>query len=101
MDQCRAWSTGARWAGPVVFLVAGEGHDIARLGGSGPGHRGGDGVEDSGYVFTNPDGAPIEGATLTRRFNTLPRRAGLRRIRFHDLRHSAATSSWSKEWNSS
>ncbi|MFJ1576471.1 tyrosine-type recombinase/integrase [Streptomyces sp. NPDC088182] len=58
-------------------------------------------MEDSGYVFTNPDGAPIEGATLTRRFNTLPRRAGLRRIRFHDLRHSAATSSWSKEWNSS
>ncbi|WP_397896464.1 tyrosine-type recombinase/integrase [Streptomyces canus] len=43
------------------------------------------------YVFTRPNGAPIEGATLTRHFNTLLRQAGLRRIRFHDLRHSAAT----------
>ena len=45
----------------------------------------------SGYVFTRPDGSPIEGATLTRHFNALLRRATLRRIRFHDLRHSAAT----------
>jgi integrase len=36
-------------------------------------------------------GSPIEGATLTRHFNTLLRRATLRHIRFHDLRHSAAT----------
>ncbi|MFD1661042.1 tyrosine-type recombinase/integrase, partial [Streptomyces caeni] len=41
----------------------------------------GAGWKDSGYVFTRPDGAPIEGATLTRHFNTLLRRAGLRRIR--------------------
>ncbi|MCH0570986.1 site-specific integrase [Streptomyces sp. MUM 136J] len=47
--------------------------------------------KSSGYVFTRPDGYPIEGATLTRHFNTLLRRATLRRIRFHDLRHSAAT----------
>ncbi|MFE0681212.1 tyrosine-type recombinase/integrase [Streptomyces sp. NPDC058961] len=46
---------------------------------------------DSGYVFTRPDGAPIEGSTLTRHFNTLLDRAGLRRIRFHGLRHSTAT----------
>lgn len=45
----------------------------------------------SGYVFTRTDGNPIEGATLTRHFNALLRRAALRRIRFHDLRHSAAT----------
>ncbi|MFI9325668.1 tyrosine-type recombinase/integrase [Kitasatospora aureofaciens] len=51
----------------------------------------GAGWKDSGYVFTRPDGAPIEGATLSRHFNTLLRRATLRRIRFHDLRHSAAT----------
>ncbi|MGA6160010.1 tyrosine-type recombinase/integrase [Stenotrophomonas sp. NPDC087984] len=31
----------------------------------------------------------MEGATLTRHFNTLLRQARLRRIRFHDLRHSA------------
>ncbi|RMB81842.1 site-specific integrase [Streptomyces shenzhenensis] len=51
----------------------------------------GTGWRDSGYVFTRPDGAPIEGSTLTRHFNTLLRRAGLRHIRFHDLRHSTAT----------
>ncbi|MEU6171626.1 site-specific integrase [Streptantibioticus parmotrematis] len=45
----------------------------------------------SGYVFTRPGGSPIEGATLTRHFNAPLRRAALRRIRFHDLRHSAAT----------
>ncbi|MDH6128407.1 site-specific integrase [Kitasatospora sp. GP82] len=47
--------------------------------------------KDSGYVFTRPNGAPIEGATLTRHFTALLRQARLRRIRFHDLRHSAAT----------
>ncbi|WP_328320326.1 tyrosine-type recombinase/integrase [Streptomyces sp. NBC_00388] len=47
--------------------------------------------QDSGYVFTRPDGAPIEGSTLTRHFNALLRQARLRRIRFHDLRHSTAT----------
>ncbi|MEU6402208.1 site-specific integrase [Streptomyces sp. NPDC046985] len=51
----------------------------------------GTGWKASGYVFTRPDGSPIEGATLTRHFNTLLHRATLRRIRFHDLRHSAAT----------
>ncbi|MFJ8041362.1 tyrosine-type recombinase/integrase [Kitasatospora sp. NPDC096147] len=51
----------------------------------------GTGWKDSGYVFTRPNGAPIEGATLTRHFTALLRRARLRRIRFHDLRHSAAT----------
>ncbi|MFJ3191567.1 tyrosine-type recombinase/integrase [Streptomyces griseoviridis] len=51
----------------------------------------GTGWKASGYVFTRPDGNPIEGATLTRHFNTLLRRAKLRRIRFHDLRHSTAT----------
>ena len=57
-----------------------------------PGTRsGGTNWRASGYVFTRPAGSPIEGATLTRYFNALLRRASLRRIRFHDLRHSAAT----------
>lgn len=60
----------------------------------------GEGWQDSSYVFTRPSGAPIEGATLTRHFTALLHRARLRRIRFHDLRHSAAPSSWSREWNS-
>jgi integrase len=49
------------------------------------------GWRDGGYVFTRPNGAPIEGATLTRHFTALLRQARLRRIRFHDLRHSTAT----------
>lgn len=51
----------------------------------------GTGWKDSGYVFTRPNSAPVEGSTLTWHFNTLLRQARLRRIRFHDLRHSTAT----------
>ncbi|MEU9625179.1 tyrosine-type recombinase/integrase, partial [Streptomyces sp. NPDC048155] len=36
-------------------------------------------------------GRPIDPTNLTRTFLTLLRKAGLRRIRFHDLRHSTAT----------
>ncbi|MFD5258837.1 tyrosine-type recombinase/integrase [Streptomyces bobili] len=45
----------------------------------------------SGYVFTIPQGGPIDPTNLTRTFTTLLRKVGLRRIRFHDLRHSTAT----------
>ncbi|GAA3236338.1 site-specific integrase [Streptomyces thermocoprophilus] len=45
----------------------------------------------SGYVFTTPQGGPIDPTNLTHTFTTLLRKAGLRRIRFHDLRHSTAT----------
>ncbi|MGW0703224.1 tyrosine-type recombinase/integrase [Streptomyces sp. NPDC002867] len=46
---------------------------------------------DSGLVFTTPTGRPLDPANLTRRFRSFLNRAGLRRIRFHDLRHSTAT----------
>ncbi|MGW9451441.1 tyrosine-type recombinase/integrase [Streptomyces sp. NPDC055632] len=46
---------------------------------------------DSGLVFTTPTGGPLDPASLTRRFRSFLDRAGLRRIRFHDLRHSTAT----------
>ncbi|MCS0639220.1 tyrosine-type recombinase/integrase [Streptomyces sp. LP05-1] len=42
-------------------------------------------------MFTTPQGRPIDPTNLTRTFTTLLRKAGLRRIRFHDLRHSTAT----------
>ena len=45
----------------------------------------------AGYVFTTAQGGPIDPTNLTRAFTTLLRKAGLRRIRFHDLRHSTAT----------
>ncbi|WP_405525504.1 site-specific integrase [Streptomyces canus] len=47
--------------------------------------------QDNGYVFTTPQGRAIDPTNLTRTFITLLRKAGLRRIRFHDLRHSTAT----------
>ncbi|MFL6111828.1 MAG: tyrosine-type recombinase/integrase [Catenulispora sp.] len=46
---------------------------------------------EHGLVFTKQDGTPFEGSTLTRPFAKLCDRAGIRRIRFHDLRHSCAT----------
>lgn len=46
---------------------------------------------DGGLVFATPTGGPLDPANLTRHFGRLLRRAGLRRIRFHDLRHSTAT----------
>ncbi|MFD5573990.1 tyrosine-type recombinase/integrase [Streptomyces cadmiisoli] len=47
--------------------------------------------QHNGHVFTTPQGRPIDPTNLTRTFTTLLRRAGRRRIRFHDLRHSTAT----------
>ncbi|MFG3053006.1 tyrosine-type recombinase/integrase [Kitasatospora sp. NPDC048239] len=45
-----------------------------------------------GYIFTAPSSAlPVEPSTLNRRFATMLHQAGVRRIRFHDLRHSTAT----------
>ncbi|WP_432033139.1 tyrosine-type recombinase/integrase [Streptomyces antibioticus] len=46
---------------------------------------------DSEHVFTTAQGGSIDPTNLTRAFTTLLRKAGLRRIRFHDLRHSTAT----------
>ena len=46
---------------------------------------------DSGLVFRGPFGDPLDPNTLTRNFGKLVRKAGLRRIRLHDLRHFHAT----------
>ncbi|MYZ36697.1 tyrosine-type recombinase/integrase, partial [Streptomyces sp. SID4917] len=47
--------------------------------------------QHSRHVFTTAQGGPIDPTTLTRTFTTLLRKADIRRIRFHDLRHSTAT----------
>ncbi|WP_353505503.1 site-specific integrase [Verrucosispora sp. ts21] len=47
--------------------------------------------QHNGYVFTTPQGRPIDPTNLTRTFTTPLRRADLRRIRFHDVRHSTTT----------
>jgi integrase len=46
---------------------------------------------DSGHVFATMLGKPHHAATITRAFQNALDRAQLPRIRFHDLRHSAAT----------
>ena len=44
------------------------------------------------WVFCNGDGGPLDGDNLRHRvFYKLLAKAGLRRVRFHDLRHSYAS----------
>lgn len=48
--------------------------------------------QDTGLVFTSVTGTPLDVGNLTyRSFRPLLERAGLPRIRFHDLRHTCAT----------
>jgi integrase len=48
--------------------------------------------EDNDLVFANEAGRPIAACNLLKRsFEPLLKQAGVPRIRFHDLRHSAAT----------
>jgi integrase len=51
----------------------------------------GDRWQDSGYVFTTPDGSPLHPDWLTRRFRRLVTLSGLPPVRLHDLRHGAAS----------
>ncbi len=46
---------------------------------------------DTGLVFTREDGTAVPGQWVSVRFETLAYRAGLPPIRFHDLRHGAAS----------
>ncbi|WGP13567.1 site-specific integrase [Streptomyces sp. SH5] len=54
-------------------------------------HTAGTEWQHNGHVFTTPRGRPVDPTNLTRAFTTLLHKVGLRRIRFHDLRHSTAT----------
>jgi integrase len=48
--------------------------------------------EEQGWVFCNQVGKPVEAGNIMRRsFKPLLKKAGVPDIRFHDLRHSAAT----------
>jgi hypothetical protein len=46
---------------------------------------------DNGRVFTREDGTPVPAQWVSVRFETLAYRAGLPPLRFHDLRHGAAS----------
>lgn len=51
----------------------------------------GRGWPGGGLVWTREDGSPVPAQWLSRRFATLAFRAGLPPVRFHDLRHGAAS----------
>jgi integrase len=51
----------------------------------------GDGWTEHGLIFPTSVGTPISPRNLLRDFRKLLRRAGLPRIRFHDLRHTSAS----------
>ncbi len=53
--------------------------------------RGGERWNDSGFVFTGPEGRPLDGSAISKQFHRVLERAGLPQRRFHDLRHSCAT----------
>lgn len=52
-------------------------------------HR--DGWEEHGLVFTTRVGTPIPPTALWRNYNAIVKRAGIKRIRIHDLRHTSVT----------
>ena len=46
---------------------------------------------DTGRCFTRENGTPVRPGWVSERFGTLSAKAGLPPVRFHDLRHGAAT----------
>lgn len=47
--------------------------------------------QDTGLVFTTRTGGPLDPINVTKTFKRLLRQAGVPEVRFHDLRHTAAT----------
>jgi integrase len=47
--------------------------------------------QDDGLICAKPDGRPVDPRSVSHAFAALIRRSGLRRVRFHDRRHSHAT----------
>ena len=47
--------------------------------------------QESGLVFTTPTGGPLSDRVVRGRFYRILENAGLRRQRFHDLRHACAS----------
>jgi integrase len=53
--------------------------------------KAGDSWIENGLIFTNSKGGPIHYRNLLRSFKIILKHAGLPEIRFHDLRHTAAS----------
>ena len=48
-------------------------------------------LNNDGFVFIRPDGSPLNPNAVTLAFERVIRKAGLKHIRLHDLRHTHAT----------
>src|SRR5205823_9579644 len=48
-------------------------------------------VGEDDFVFAAESGLPIDGQALSKRYDAALKRAGLRPLRFHDLRHTFGT----------
>lgn len=53
--------------------------------------RGSVGIEPTGWVFADVKGNPIHPDSISQTFERIANRAGVRRIRLHDLRHTHGT----------
>jgi len=51
----------------------------------------GEGYEHSGYVFTDEVGRPLNPEYFSTALESITRATGIRRVRLHDLRHTAAS----------
>lgn len=51
----------------------------------------GEGLNPEGYVFTTDDGRPLDPKTVNDNLKALLKRAGIKEVSFHTLRHTAAT----------
>jgi integrase len=49
------------------------------------------GIDEDGWVFTDPDGQPVHPHAISQAFERIARRARVPVIRFHDLRHTHGT----------
>jgi integrase len=67
----------------VTILEAWRGWQVAE--------RNAVGVEDAGWLFTDPDGRPVHPHAISQSFERIVARAGVPSIRLHDLRGTHAT----------
>lgn len=49
------------------------------------------GIESESWVFTNNDGKPVHPHSISQTFERIANRAGVPRIRLHDVRHTHGT----------